>query len=507
MDRHRTQDLSALEAQADETAVLERAATGLRDALAATRVYAGTLDGDVLRIRASAPMGSGIPAPIAVAEIEGLRAAVEKQVVTRIEGAEPPFDGPVALVIPWTSKGITCGLGIVVLPEDSEVPDDPVLALLGAKIGSSVAALRECGKLARRVASLQGASGLLEQVVEHSSESIKTMDLDGRILQWNAVSERLYGWPLSEVVGRTMPHVPEDMRLRAIQDIRSIAAAGRAVTRQSVALRRDRSTFIQQVTIIPTSDSEGNPSGVLSIARDVRHGASLDREKEDFVSVVSQELKGPLTALTGFAQLLARPEILDDPVRRSRTIKGLENRVGAMAKLVDDLVLVSELYDKALVVEPEPVDVTGLVADVVAHFEDGTASRRFVIDFDSSLGMLSLDRRRLVQALSSLLSNAVKFSRGGDVVVTVGPRDGMAVIEVSDAGIGISEGDLPKVFDRFYRTDMGINREYPGAGIGLYLTRMIVEAHGGTLGAASTPGEGSTFTISLPLAPHEGGTA
>ncbi|MDZ4063201.1 MAG: HAMP domain-containing sensor histidine kinase, partial [Coriobacteriia bacterium] len=296
-------------------------------------------------------------------------------------------------------------------------------------------------------------------------------------------------------------------RLRTIQDLRSIAAAGRAATRQSVAARRDGSRFIQQVTILPMSDADGNPSGVLSLARESDQGIGLDRTKEDFVSVVSQELKGPLTALTGFAQLLARPEILDDPIRRSRTIKGLEERASAMAKLVDELVLVSELHDNELRVDLESVDVTGLVADVVAHFEDGAASHRFVIDFDSSLGVLLLDRRRMAQALSNLLSNAVKYSSGGDVVVAVGPRDGTAIIEVTDAGIGVESAELPKIFDRFYQTDTGINREYPGAGIGLYLTRMIVEAHGGSLSAVSTPGHGSTFTISLPLATHEGGTA
>ncbi|MDP2183362.1 MAG: ATP-binding protein [Actinomycetota bacterium] len=507
MGDNRAQNLTAAEAQASETSVLERTATGLRDALAATRVYAGTLDGVVLRIRASAPMGSGIPAPVVVGEIEGLRVAAEQQVVTRIEGARPPFDGPVVLVIPWTAKGITYGLGVAILAEEAGIPGDAVLAFLGAKVGSSVAALRECEQLAHRVASLQGADGLLERVIEHSSEAIKAIDLDGHVLQWNGGAEYLYGWPLSEVVGRTMPHVPEDMRLRAIQDLRSIASVGRVVSRQSVALRRDGSTFIQQVTIIPTSDADGNPSGVLSLAHQLDQRIGRDRMKEDFVSVVSQELKGPLTALTGFAQLLARPEILDDPIRRSRTIKGLEERASAMAKLVDELVLVSELHDNRLEIEVEPVDLTGMVADLVAHFEDGATSRRFVIDFDSSLGALPLDRRRMTQALTHLLSNAVKYSHGGDVAVTVGPRDGMATIEVSDVGIGIEPAELPNVFEPFYRTDMGINREYPGAGIGLYLTRMIVEAHGGSVSAASTPGHGSTFTISLPLAHYKGGPA
>lgn len=505
MDERNPQTVTAADAARSEASVLERAATGLRDALEAERVYAGTLDGALLHIRAAAPVGSGIPAPTVTSEVPGLRAAIEQRVVTRVHDAGPPFDGPVVLAVPWTARGVVYGLGIVIVADEVRLPSDAILTFLGANVGSAIAALRDGEHLARRLASQQEAGGLLELVVEHSMEAVKYADLDGNILRWNNAAERLYGWAASEVLGEKMPHVPDDMRRRAVQDLRNIAAEGRVVSRQAVAQRRDGSRFMQKVTIIPMCDADGNPSGALSLSHEYEQDMGVDRLKEDFVAVVSQELKGPLTALVGFAQLLARPEILDDSVKRSRTIKGLEERASAMTKLVDDLVLVSSLHDHSLELDLEPVDLTGMVADVVARFEEGAASHRFVIDFDSSIGALQLDRRRLEQALAHLLSNAVKYSADGDVVVTVGPQDGMAAIEVADSGIGIEPDELSQVFERFYQSDMGINREYAGAGIGLYLAKEIIEAHGGTIVAVSTPGHGSAFVIRLPLAPREGG--
>ncbi len=465
-----------------ETAALERAAAGFRDALAAERVHTAVLSEDgLLRFKAVAPVGAGSPGPLEPDAVSGIGEAIATGTVRDVEGARPPFDGPGRVVaIPWTAAGEVFGVGVVVMPADAELPADAVLALLGAKVGSTIAALRDCDALVHRVAQLHDSADLLDRVIDSASDAMKLIDLEGRILRWNKAAEEMYGWPEAEVLGEKMPHVPETLRLRAIHDIRAIAASGRAVTRESIAERRDGKRLNVEITVVPYLDGEGHPAGVLSVGREVR-GADPGLDESGMCGMLADGLAAPMASLVGYAQLLLHADIIDDPTRRKRTVRAIEEHTATVTSMMDDVALISDAGGPRLL-DLELSDVTTLVTDAVGRFEqESPESYRFVVDYDSRVPQLPLDRRRMSRAMASILATTLDGRpEGTECVISIVPLVEGACIEVSvgDAGPG------------------GLTPSRYGT-LGLHIARVIVESHGGTL----TPGDrdaGVAFRIVLP---------
>jgi len=462
-----------------ETAALERAAAGFLDALEAERVYAAVLSDDgLLRFKAAAPGGAGSPGPMEPAAVPGIAEAMASATIRDLEDARPPFNGAGRVVaIPWTADGEVLGVGIVVMPQGGQLPKDAVLALLGAKVGSTIATLRDCDALVHRVAELHDSADILGQVIDASSDVIKLTDLDGHLLRWNKACADLYGWPEADVVGEKIPHVPENLRLRAIHDIRSIAASGRAVHRQSAALTSDGISISVDMTVIPFLDGEGNPAGVISVGREIR-GPETSRDDEDMCSLLTGALSTPMAALVGYAQLLLHADILEDTVRRTRTVRAIEEHTATMSSLLDDMALISGGKGPDSL-DLERVDVSTLVTDAVGHFErDRTSMHRFVIDYDSRVEPLMLDRRRMDRALQSVLFAVLDDRQGStEVFITITP---------TDTGIRIEIGTSDDV-----ASPAGYGT------LGLHIAREIIESHGGSLTLAERDSD-SVFHIELP---------
>ncbi len=495
---------------AAEIAALERAVSGARDAFGARAVLGGLTDAEgTLRFRASAPVGTGLPAPWHAGSVPGLEEAFATGAVTRLApSVVSALPGPAgedgaaageALLVPLVSRGEALGALVLAFAPGVPVPEPAVLALLGGQIGLALEALRDCGTLTLEAAGLADCAALLDRVLDVVPDAIKVLDLDGRVLYWNPASERLYGWSAAEVEGERMPHVPEDMRLRAVQDIRRIAASGRPVEREAIASRKDTTPLALRLAVAPFHDRDGHPAGVVSVATALAEECSVASHGDEFIGAVAHSLKAPLTAIVGFAQLLSRPEILEDAGRRNRTLKALEERGARMATLVDDLLLATRLAEEGLELAIEPTDLAGVVTEVVSRFEKAARHARFVIDYDASMGPVPLDRRRIDQALSSLVENAVRFAPpGSEIHVAVRLEGAQAVVEVTDLGPGLAEDERERVFDRYYRGQAGTNPDAPGLGLGLYLARMIAEAHGGSATVGGEAGRESTFGLRIP---------
>lgn len=449
-----------------EAATLERAATGFRDALEAERVYAAILSSDgLLRFKGSAPLGAGTPGPMEPAAVPGIAEAVSSATVCDVIDARPPFAGEGRVVaIPWTAAGEVLGVGVVVMPPDVALPGDKVLALLGAKVGSAIATLHDCDALARRVSQLHDAADLLDAVFEASADAMKLVDLDGHILKWNKAAEELYVWPEAEVIGDKLPHVPDELRLRVIQDIRSIAASGRSVTRDTAAQRSDGSRMTTRLSIIPYVDGDGNPAGVLSVARELR-GPELEQQTTDMCCLLVEALGVPMASLMGYAQLLLHEDILEDATRRKRTVRAIEEHTGRLSALMEDAALVSHPSSSGSL-DLDRVDVATLVADAVARFEqDRPGACRFVIDYDAKAPSLELDRRRMDRALQNLF------------ITLLDQCD-----EVVEANVSITSTGDGAVIELSARTREDAREATdPYASLGTHIARVIVEAHVGTL--------------------------
>jgi signal transduction histidine kinase len=219
--------------------------------------------------------------------------------------------------------------------------------------------------------------------------------------------------------------------------------------------------------------------------------------KDQFLSIVSHELRTPLTTIKGYAQMLRR-KLTDDP-DDLRFATNIDAQVSRLSRLVDDLLDVTRFARGQFELTTKHTDLRAILEDVVSRFRVVSPRHTFELEIEGGPLEGEWDHDRLEQVMNNLVGNAVKYSPGGGEVVVSARRDGgSAVVSVRDEGIGISPEDRAHLFDRFYR-GTAENSDIKGLGLGLYVTRRIVEAHGGTIDARSRPGEGSEFFFTLPL--------
>jgi signal transduction histidine kinase len=225
----------------------------------------------------------------------------------------------------------------------------------------------------------------------------------------------------------------------------------------------------------------------------------LDTLKDEFVSSVSHELRTPLTSISGYVELMLEEE--QDEQKRSY-LGIVDRNADRLLRLVADLLFSARLQGGRLELERTEVDVHRLVLHAVesARPRAEAAGVELTVAADS-VPPVSGEAVRLAQLLDNLISNAVKFTpAGGRVSVHLSARDGLVRFEVSDTGIGISEQEREQLFERFFRSQSALERQIQGTGLGLYISKAIVEAHGGRIGVQSEDGEGTTFFVELPAA-------
>jgi len=229
----------------------------------------------------------------------------------------------------------------------------------------------------------------------------------------------------------------------------------------------------------------------------------LDRLKSDFVSTVSHEFKSPLTAIRQFAELL-RDGLVPSQVRRQQYYDAIVEESDRLTHLVDTILDVARIEAGRKHYAFAETDVRPLFVEVIEQYRRQAAQRGFRIEVElaDDLPLLQADGEALMQAVSNLLDNAVKYSgEAKGIAVTAWTENRSVCMSVRDHGIGISKEELPRIFDRFYRGGSALTRQVQGTGLGLAVVKHIVEAHRGEVLVESEPGQGSLFTVKIPI-PH-----
>lgn len=286
--------------------------------------------------------------------------------------------------------------------------------------------------------------------------------------------------------------------------------------RQTLRSRRSDTHRVFDATAKPVRDASGTVIAAVLTINDVTVTVEGARQREEFLSIVSHELKTPLTPLKAISQLIR------GRIRRARAagtepdldaleknLETIERQVDRMNGLVNDLLEVSRAGRGAFELSRAPFDLAAIVRDVVQRYTDATADEgrhRFNFEGPESLPIVA-DQARVEQLLWNVIGNAVKYSpRGGPVSVRLGSEAGCAVIEVGDQGIGINAQDVPQLGRAPFQRGAGKAATFSGMGIGLYLSRLVAEGHGGTLIIASEGEDrGATVTARIPLdrVPHD----
>jgi two-component system, OmpR family, phosphate regulon sensor histidine kinase PhoR len=225
----------------------------------------------------------------------------------------------------------------------------------------------------------------------------------------------------------------------------------------------------------------------------------MEAMRQEFVSDVSHEIQSPLTSIIGFATALRDDEL--EPDRRRHYLDIVESESRRLSRLSDNLLRLSALDSRAQPVEKAPFALDAQLRSVILSLEPQWRGKGIDVDADLEPFALDGDEALLGQVWGNLISNAVKFTpAGGRVRVSCRPRGALAVVRVEDSGIGISAGDLPQVFDRFFKADRSRARGQGGNGLGLAIAQKIAALHGGAITAASAgQGAGASFEVSLPL--------
>lgn len=353
----------------------------------------------------------------------------------------------------------------------------------------------------------------LDAILEGSADGVMILDPSLRVTKFNQALARLSGWSAAKAIGQQHDDVIVLRNKRAGMTLAEAAAGGwPLVTRSSAGLmvsgplyvegdlqRRDGSRVSVGITYAPLFDREGRLVNLIADLRDITRFREADELKDTFISIISHELKTPVALIKGYAGTLRREDAQWDPptVRQSATI--IEEEADRLTRLIDNLLDASRLQAGGLKLNRGDVAIDALARRLVDLFQTQSPQHRLSADFPSPFPVVQGDAARLEQVLSNLIGNAIKYSPGGGSIRVSGRATPDAVeITVSDEGIGIPVEEQSRIFERFYRVDDALSRRTQGSGLGLYIAKAIVEAHGGRIRADSTPGRGTAFSFSLP---------
>ncbi len=358
----------------------------------------------------------------------------------------------------------------------------------------------------------EAAERALEAIIERVPAGIIVVDAAGHAVMVNETGRRISG----EAPGAETPVAQQatDYEVRDPDTHRNIApeetpiaraVGGETVTNfeYSFTRRGDGTETVVRVDAAPLRGEGGEVAGAVATFVDVTEQRTAQGQQRDFVFAAAHDLKNPLTSIKGFTQLLQRRLVKNGVLTVENSLHDLERIDSTVAKMSE---LIGELLDtarlemgEALELRRERTDLLELARRAIEHVEDTAEPGQIRLEtaWDGICGRW--DSSRLERALTNILANAVKYSQaGGPITVTLSQQEGVAAISVSDQGIGIPASDLPFVFDRFFRA-ANVPRDSAGTGVGLAGVRQIVEQHNGTIEVQSDEGQGSTFTIRLPI--------
>jgi PAS domain S-box-containing protein len=346
----------------------------------------------------------------------------------------------------------------------------------------------------------------LNAIIEQSADGVMIFDERWRITTFNRAMERLTGWPRDEAIGRPCAevigyHNAQGLNLCLIDcPLQRRPYAEHPVAEGWVTTRDGRKRYLQS-RYSPTRGPRGEFLGAIANVRDITARKQEEEQQLTFVSVISHELKTPVAIIKGYAGTLRRPDATWDQETIAEGLAIIEEESDRLNELIANLLDVSRLQAGNLTLTLAPFSLPPLVERVVQGIAATAGDKfEFQLRFPNNFPRVLGDESRIQMVLSNLLTNAVKYSPDGGVIRIGGwVEDAEVLVYVSDQGIGIVPEDRERIFDRFYRADNSLSRATQGAGLGLYLAKVIVEAHGGRIYAESQPGGGTRFVFTLPV--------
>ena len=368
------------------------------------------------------------------------------------------------------------------------------------------------------------AKSHLAAIVASCDDAIISKDLNGILTSWNGAAERLFGYTPAEAIGQHVTMLMPPDRVDEEPGILSRVRRGERIEYfETVRRRKDGSLVNISLIVSPIADARGRIVGVSKIARDIterkqveerlrranEEAEAANRAKDMFLAVLSHEMRTPLAPV--FMTLTALEMNADLPPAVRDDVKMMRRNVELEVRLIDDLLDISRITSGKLHLQFERLDINELLRHVCATCRSNALEKGVELHCDLGVGFSDVagDPARLQQVFWNLLNNAVKFTpEGGQIHVTTqyvedDGRTGYVRVTVSDSGKGIALEILPRIFDAFEQGEPGVVRQFGGLGLGLAISKRLVERHRGSIRAQSEgPSKGSTFVVELPALPR-----
>jgi PAS domain S-box-containing protein len=345
--------------------------------------------------------------------------------------------------------------------------------------------------------------GRLDALIDSAADGILILNADGTIERCNTAFETLYGCKRTEIQGK--PHAdiihwrqhPEGETLEEAETSGWPPTTNAYLYVEGDLERPEPPSLPVGITYAPLLESNGTMRNIIATVRDVTKFRNAEEIKNTFVSIVSHELKTPVALIKGYVSTLRREDAKWDKAIIKDSLKVIEEEADHLSAMIEDLLDASRLQAGGLVPDRCDILLPELATRLAERFQTQTDRHTILVEFPLNFPVIMADENRISQVISNLLSNAIKYAPDGEICISGQVRPDQVIVTVSDQGPGIDPADIPYIFDRFYRSEQAV-RKTKGAGLGLYLAKSIVEAHGGRIWVDPQPGAGARICFSLP---------
>lgn len=340
----------------------------------------------------------------------------------------------------------------------------------------------------------------LAAIVDSSDDAIISKTLEGIITSWNNSAERTFGYTAEEMIGQSiLKIVPEYLQEEEAQILARLRKGERVEHFETKRVRKNEQLLDISLTISPVKDPQGNIIGISKIARDITEKKQEETRKNDFIAMVSHELKTPLTSMRSYIQVLLAKEKKEGDSFKINALTRADVQSKKMTIMIQDFLNLAKLEEGKISIHKSLFDLQELIEEIASDAQFFTSNHIFHIQNSGEI-LINADRDKIGQVLMNLLSNAIKYSpKGGNIIIGCEKTNGKVEIFVSDEGVGICREDQKKLFDRFYRVKNDQIKTISGFGIGLYLVSEILRYHDSKIEVESEEGVGSKFYFKLDI--------
>ncbi len=350
-------------------------------------------------------------------------------------------------------------------------------------------------------------------------EGVMVIDAGRKIQLFNKAATELTGWDQASANAIDYNLVlqlktADDQPLSAANDPFAAAwKAGTTIVRDNFVTTTRAGRKIQlSLSVSPIFDANKQPTGAIALFRDISKEKEVERQKDEFVSTASHEMRTPVAAIEGYISLAMNANVASIDDRAKKYLDKAHETIAHLGELFRDLLSVTKAEEGSLNVKIEAVNVGKLLQDATDDMQFTAQKKNLTLVYQigtgtgktiSPLYYVAANPERLREVVMNLMDNAIKFTAEGGIKVTLDGNNKEVTVGVTDSGLGIAAEDIPHLFQKFYRIDSSATRTIGGTGLGLYLCRRVIELFNGRIWVESKPGQGSTFKFSLPRLSQE----